>query len=194
MSESARHPDIPIFSERLDELMAAMIKGDAPNAGRFCGYCYTPLSKKADACPHCARTAAAYQPVAKIPTEFFDLYRRMRKRESLIVNSFAFAGLGIGLVLFIALVAVAVFRFNASVWALAGALVVLLAGGRIFAGILGGWIGDAIGYDYAHKRLVLEWQEYEREREERLGRAPSPPPAATGDASNAGASSAARAQ
>jgi hypothetical protein len=193
MSESAQQPDIPIFSERLDELMAAMIKGDAPNAGRFCGYCYTPLGKKADACPHCARTAAAYQPVAKIPSDFFPLYQRMRKRESLIVNSFAFAGLGLGLVLFIVLVAVAVYRFDASVWGLAGATAVLLVGGRIFAGILGGWIGDAIGYDYAHKRLVLEWQEYEREREARLGRAPSPP-AVAGDASNAGAGSAARAQ
>jgi hypothetical protein len=190
MSESAQRSDIPIFSERLDELMAAMIKGDAPNAGRFCGYCYTPLGKKADACPHCARTAAAFEPVAKIPSEFFPLYQRMRKRESLIVNSFAFAGLGLGLVLFIVLVAVAVYRFNASVWGLAGATAVLLVGGRIFAGILGGWIGDAIGYDYAHKRLVLEWQEYEREREARLGREPSP----QADASNAGAGSAARAQ
>ena len=177
--------DIPVFSPRLDELMAAMISGQAPNVGRFCGYCYTPLTKKADACPHCARTTAAFEPVAKIPSEFFPLYKGMRKRESLIVNSFAFAGLGLGLVLFIGLVAVAVFYLDAAWWALAGATAVLLVGGRIFAGILGGWIGDAIGYDYAHKRLVLEWQQYEHEREGRLSRAPTTA-VSSGDASNAG--------
>lgn len=169
MSQHAPPRDIPIFSERLDELMAAMIKGDAPNAGRFCGYCYTPLAKKADVCPHCTTSTASRGPVAKIPSDFFPLYQRMRKRESLIVNSFAFAGLTLALVLFIALVAVTVYQFDASVWGLAGATAVLLVGGRIFAGILGGWIGDAIGYDYAHKRLVLEWHAYEHERDESPG-------------------------
>jgi hypothetical protein len=166
-------PDIPVFSERLDTLMAAMLKGEAPNVGRFCGYCYTPLGKKADACSHCARTTSDYEPVAKIPLDFFDLYKRMRKRESLVVNSFAFAGLGLGLLLFIALVAVAVYRFDQSLWMLAGATAVLIVGGRVFAGILGGWIGDSIGYDFAHKRLAEEWAVYEQEREARLGRAPA---------------------
>lgn len=164
--------EIPVFSERLDEVMAAMIKGEAPNVGRFCGYCYTPLTKKADACTHCAKMTSDYAPLANIPSDFFDLYRRMRKRESLVVNSFAFAGLGLGLVLFIALVAVAVYRLNASFWALAGATAVLIIGGRVFAGILGGWIGDSIGYDYAHRKLVAEWHEYERLRDERAGRTP----------------------
>lgn len=164
--------DIPVFSERLDTLMAAMLDGEAPNVGRFCGYCYTPLGKKADVCEHCGRGTSDYQPVAKLPAEVIDLYRRMRKRESLVVNSFAFAGLGLGLILFILLVAVAVYRFNQSLWMLAGATAVLIIGGRIFAGILGGWIGDAIGYDFAHKRLVEEWTSFEREREERLGRTP----------------------
>ncbi len=174
MSEAPRsQPAIPVFSERLDTLMAAMLKGEAPNVGRFCGYCYTPLRKKADACSHCARSASDYEPVAKIPAGFFDLYKHMRKRESLIVNSFAFAGLGLGLLLFIVLVAVAVYRFDQSLWMLAGATAVLIVGGRVFAGILGGWIGDSIGYDFAHKRLVDEWAVYEREREERLGRAPA---------------------
>ena len=46
----AQQSDIPVFSPRLDELMGAMIKGEAPNVGRFCGYCYTPLGKKRDEC------------------------------------------------------------------------------------------------------------------------------------------------
>jgi hypothetical protein len=170
--------DIPVFSPRLDELMAAMIAGEAPNVGRFCGYCYTPLGKQAVACSHCERTTSDYAPVTKLPMEFGGLYRRMRKRESLIVNSFAFAGLGLGVLLFIVLVAVAVYGFHQSLWMLAFATLVLLVGGRIFAGILGGWIGDSIGYNYAHRKLAEEWHEYEREREVALGRAPAASPPA----------------
>lgn len=160
----AHGDDIPVFSPRLDEVMAAMIAGEAPNVGRFCGYCYTPLGKKADVCPHCGRSVSDYPTCARIPSDFFDLYRRMRKRESLIVNSFAFAGLGLGLALFIALVALAVYRYQQSLWMLAGATAVLIVGGRVFAGVLGGWIGDQIGYNYAHRKLVDEWREYDARR------------------------------
>jgi hypothetical protein len=170
MTDTSQPSDIPVFSPRLDELMASMLAGEAPNVGRFCGYCYTPLSRKADACPHCSRSTSQFEPVARIPVDFFELYKRMRKREALIVNSFAFAGLGLGLILFILLVALAVYRLHQSLWALAGATAVLIVGGRIFAGLLGGWIGDSIGYDYAHRKLVVEWQDYERAREARLGR------------------------
>ncbi len=163
-----------MFSKRLDELMAAMISGQAPNVGRFCGYCYTPLGKTADACRHCATPTSTYAPVAKLPMEFGALYRRMRKRESLIVNSFAFAGLGLGVVLFVALVAVAVYVFHQSLWWLAFATLVLMVGGRVFAGILGGWIGDNIGYNYAHRKLIAEWYEYERLRDIEQGRTPDP--------------------
>ena len=94
--QPAQESEIPVFSPRLDELMAAMIKGTAPNVGRFCGYCYTPLGKKREECRHCGTSTSDYAPVEKLPMEFGALYRRMRKRESLIVNSFAFAGLGLG--------------------------------------------------------------------------------------------------
>lgn len=164
---------LPVFSERLDELMGAMIDGKSPNVGRFCGYCYTPLGKQADACSHCGRTTGEYEPVPKIPPDFFELYRRMRKRESLIVNSFAFAGLGIGLLAFIGLVALAVYQFDGSFWVLGLSLVVLLVGGRVMAGLLGGWIGDSVGYQYAQRKLAKEWAEYEAERERELGRVPA---------------------
>lgn len=156
--------DIPVFSGRLDEIMALMLKGEIPNVGRFCGYCYTPVSKRQEECTHCGRATAEYAPVSKLPPDFFALYRRMRKRESLIVNSFAFAGLAIGLVLFIALVWLAVYRYEQNLWLLGVATAVFIVGGRVFAGLLGGWIGDQIGYDYAHKKLVEEWTDYERER------------------------------
>ena len=160
---------IPVFSKRLDELMGAMIKGEAPNAGRFCAYCYTPLGTKAATCVHCGRPLDQAGTLEKLPPELFALYRRMRRRESIIVNSFAFAGLGIGLALFIALVALAVYRYDQSLWLLGESVVVLIVGGRVFAGILGGWIGDAIGYDYAQRKLVEEWREYDRDRARQAG-------------------------
>jgi len=176
--ERARADGIPVFSPRLDEVMASMLKGEAPNVGRFCAHCYTPLTKSAQTCPHCGFETAARPPLPKLPPEIFALYRRMRRRESLIVNSFAFAGLGIGLVLFVVLVALAVYRFEQSWAMLAVALAVLLVGGRVFAGILGGWIGDQIGYDFARKRLVAEWEEFERQRDVRRDAIPKPTVAA----------------
>jgi hypothetical protein len=157
--------DLPVFSERLDEIMGLMVKGEIPNVGRFCGYCYTPLGRGEDRCAHCGRTRSEYAPVAKLPAEFIALYRAMRRRESLIVNSFAYAGLALGLALFIALVAIAVYRYDAAWGWLAFATAVFIIGGRVFAGLLGGWLGDNVGYRYARGKLAIEWAEYERRRD-----------------------------
>lgn len=179
--ERVRQPgDIPVFSPRLDEVLGLMISGEAPNAGRFCGYCYTPMGKKADACPYCARPVAEVAPLEKLPPEVIALYKRMRKRESLIVNSFAFGGLFLAVLLFMVLVAVAVYLMDQSLWMLGFATLVLLVGGRVFAGLLGGWIGDNVGYDYAHKKLVLEWREFDQQRSS------SPPQVNTADTATAG--------
>lgn len=156
--------DIPVFSPRLDEIMASMLKGEIPNVGRFCGYCYTPVGKRQEECVHCRRSTSEWAPVPRLPAGFIALYKRMRKRESLIVNSFAFAGLGLALLLFIGLVWIAVYEMQQSLWMLTFATAVLIVGGRVFAGLLGGWIGDQVGYDYAHRKLVTEWADYERER------------------------------
>ena len=163
---------IPVFSPRLDEVLGLMISGEAPNAGRFCGNCYTPMSKTADHCPYCATSVAAVPVLDRLPREIIDLYKRMRKRESLIVNSFAFAGLFLGVLLFMILVAIAVYLMDQSLVMLGFATVVLLVGGRVFAGILGGWIGDNVGYEYAQKKLALEWHEFDRARS---GAAQAPP-------------------
>jgi hypothetical protein len=34
----------PIFSARLQALLADILRAQAPNAGRFCGDCYNPLA------------------------------------------------------------------------------------------------------------------------------------------------------
>jgi hypothetical protein len=165
--------DTPIFSPRLDEVLGMMLDGEAPNLGRFCGYCYTPLSKSADACPHCDRPVADTGTLDRVPAEVIEMYKRMRKRESLIVNSFAFAGLFLGVLLFMVIVAIDVYLVDQSWWLLVVALVVLLVSGRVFAGILGGWIGDDVGYRHAHRKLVIEWVAFERARTG--GGVPAPP-------------------
>jgi hypothetical protein len=170
-ANAAPHDDIPVFSPRLDEVLGMMINGEAPNLGRFCGHCFTPMTKAATQCPYCARATSEIAPLPKVPPDIIALYRRWRKRESLVVNSFAFAGLFLGVVIFTILVAVAVYLMDASLWMLGFATIVLLIGGRVFAGLLGGWIGDDIGYRYARRKLVEEWAEYERARS---GETPQP--------------------
>ncbi|HWQ27788.1 MAG TPA: zinc ribbon domain-containing protein [Dehalococcoidia bacterium] len=157
-------PDgVPVFSPRLDEVLDAIRRGEAPNAGRFCGYCFTPLAER-DACAHCGRSAAEVPPADRIPREIFEMYRALRRRESLVVNSFAYLGLTIGVALFVGMVAIAVFYLNAAWWFLTLSIVVLLVGGRVLAGILGGIIGDNLGYRYARRKLAEDWAAYEASR------------------------------
>ena len=61
----------------------------------------------------------------------------------------------------------------------AGSVVVLIVGGRVFAGLLGGWIGDAIGYNVSRRKLAVEWEAYERERAQHMAGAAQAPDAAT---------------
>ena len=86
------------------------------------------------------------------------MHWRMRKRESLIVNSFAFLGLGLGLALFLGLVAVNVLYLDRALWFFVIATVIFLVGSRVLAGIIGGVIGDEIGYNYGHKKLAEDWR------------------------------------
>lgn len=157
-------PDgVPLFSPRLDEVLDQIWRGEAPNAGRFCGYCFTPLAER-DACAHCGRAATETPPADRIPREVLEMYRALRRRESLVVNSFAYLGLTIGVALFIGMVAIAVFYLNAAWWFLALSIVVLLVGGRVLAGVLGGIVGDNLGYRYARRKLAEDWAAYEASR------------------------------
>ncbi len=157
-------PDgVPLFSPRLDEFLDAIRRGEAPNAGRFCGYCFTPLAER-DTCSHCGRATKDTPPVDRVPVEVLEMYRALRRRESLVVNSFAYLGLTIGVGLFVAMVAVAVFYLNAAWWFLTLSIVVLLVGGRVLAGILGGIVGDNLGYRYARRKLAEDWAAYEASR------------------------------
>ena len=149
-----------IFSSRLDDFLDRLQEGETPNAGSFCAFCYTPLLPDAQRCDHCGQSLAERPPISSVPGEVVAMHLRMRKRESVIVNSFAFFGLGLGLALFLGLVAINVLYLNRELWFFVIATVVFLVASRVLAGIIGGYIGDEIGYRYGHKKLAEDWHQH----------------------------------
>jgi hypothetical protein len=155
--------ETPIFSERLTAFLESYYAGEAPNAGRFCGHCYSPLAKERTECPHCGRSVKARPPVGFVPDPVREMFRRMRGRESLIVNSFAYLGLALAVLIFIVAFAIT-FSLSGNVWLLALDTALLFVLARVLAGLLGGWIGDELGHRYAQRKLAEEWQAFEAER------------------------------
>jgi hypothetical protein len=158
-----------VFSQRLDDFLESLHEGETPNSGTFCGYCFNPIPPGRTDCDHCGRALAAVAPVSSVPDDILAMHRRKQRRESLVVNSFAYLGLGMGLALFLLIVSLNFFFFD-QVWLLIFSIFVLLVGGRMLAGIVGGVIGDEVGYRYANRHLAAEWDVYVQEREGRAGR------------------------
>lgn len=155
--------EVPVFSERLSNLLEAMLRGEAPNAGRFCGYCYTPLDRERTRCPHCRRTVDDAPPVERVPSEVIAMFRRMRRRASLVVNGFAYFGLLSAVLIFTGIFYV-LFVYDASVWWYVFDIALLFVLARVLAGLLGGYWGDELGYRYSQRKLAEDWQAYEAQR------------------------------
>ncbi len=100
-----------------------------------------------------------------MPQDVLDMHRRKLKRESLVVNSFAYLGLGLGLAIFLGMVAINVLYMEKALWFFILATFVFLVGSRLLAGIFGGIIGDEIGYRYANRRLAEDWAAHVAARE-----------------------------
>ena len=158
--------ECPLFSERLEDHIVAYTRGEAPNRGRFCGNCYTPLSPDSTRCPHCNEpTEGAHPPVAAIPEPIVDMLRRQRKTESTVVNAFAFLGLAIALVGGLGFVLWVPWLRNNLIAATIAYAFILLVGGRVLAAILGGYYGDRLAYERARKRLRGQWADWVRQRD-----------------------------
>ena len=164
MSGARRYrPDdgCPLFSERLEELIVAITRGESPNAGRFCGHCYHPLGERTERCPHCGEGVGAARggrgPVAAAPDEVIAMLREQRRTESRVVNAFAYLGLTIAVLGGLALVLGTPFLRANLIWATLVYAAVLLVGGRALAGVLGGYWGDRVAYDRARRRLRERW-------------------------------------
>jgi hypothetical protein len=175
MPNSTPHPERTprstgrIFSQRLEDFMDLVWDGKAPNAGEFCGFCYNPIPRGYTRCDHCGQDLNERPPLKSLPREVVYMYRAKMKRESLIVNSFAFLGLFLGLALFLGMIAINVLYMEKAFWFFCLSVVVLIVASRVFAGIIGGVIGDEVGYRVATNRLAEDWAKYVHERETGIG-------------------------
>jgi hypothetical protein len=164
-SASGAHPDDhPVFSSRLSLFLDQVNDGAAPNSGSFCAECYTPLPQGFEACDHCGLAVEERAPLTSLPLAVLDMHRRKLKRESMVVNSFAYLGLALGLAVFLGMVAINVLLLDRALWFFVLATIVFLLGSRLLAALLGGVIGDEIGYRYANRRLAEDWERHVAER------------------------------
>jgi hypothetical protein len=160
-----------VFSARLDTFLQELDEGETPNHGRFCSFCYNPLPPDYERCDHCGQDLHERLPITSLPDEVVSMHRRKQRRESLVVNSFAYLGLGLALAAFLGMVSINVIYLDRVLWFYFIAVGVLLIGARILPAIIGGVIGDEIGYRYANRRLSEDWAAHVAEREN--GREPN---------------------
>jgi hypothetical protein len=158
-----------VFSARLDTFLGELDEGETPNHGRFCSFCYNPLPPDYDRCDHCGQDLRERTPISSLPDAVVAMHARKQRRESLVVNSFAYVGLALALGIFLGMVAINVTYLDRVLWFYFIAVGVLLIGARVFPAIIGGVIGDEIGYRYANRRLAEDWAAHVVERENGRG-------------------------
>ena len=154
-----------VLSERLEAFLDQLYAGETPNAGRFCSFCYNPLPPGFERCDHCGQDLRERAPVTSLPAGIVEMYRRKQKRESVVVNAFAYFGLALGLAVFLIMVAVNVLYMEKAFWFFLVATVIFLVGSRLLAALFGGVIGDEIGFRYANRRLAEDWATHVAQRE-----------------------------
>jgi len=141
-------------------LVDDVLSGEAPNAGRFCGYCYHPLSPERDACPHCGRLSAEWPAVVAVPRAVIEMHRRRRGREGLVVRTIAWGGLTVGVI-----VALLPLAFGGVAWWNVTAFFGLLAFFYLLSANLANSLGDAMGYRWGQAIVRREWERFIAERD-----------------------------
>lgn len=139
--------------EALQERMERIIRGDAPNAGRFCGYCYARLDRGLDSCSVCGRNTDETHEVQRVPREALRVYNAFRRKMQVWVNLFAFLGIFLAIVLTGVLIA-----FLPAPWNFIAAVTVLFTA-WYFANLLGGGLGAAIGSRQGRAARAVRWQQ-----------------------------------
>ena len=152
VSHSAPPDDAEIL-DALQERMERIIRGDSPNAGRFCGYCYARLEAEQDECPVCGRATAAIEPVPRVPRDALRVYNAHRRKMQLWVNLFAFGGILLSLIL-----AGLILTFFATPWNYL-AVVMMFFGSWYFANLMGGGLGAMLGTRQGVPLRAAKWRE-----------------------------------
>jgi len=149
-----------VLSGRLVQLIDDILAGRAPNAGRFCGYCYHPAAADRETCPHCGHSTGEWPPASTLPGELLEMQRLRRRREGLVVRSVAWGGLTVGVV--IALVPLA---FSGVTWWSAALFFALLFFFYLLSANLANSIGDAAGWRWGQSIIRRRWQRFVDERD-----------------------------
>ena len=145
--------DVP-FSDVLDQLIAEIRAGRAPNLGRFCSYCCTPLGEGQTQCPTCG-TSTADQPVrSKISRPLAQMYTAKRKREGRYVHSAAWLGLVIGTIISIGLI------FILPSWTKFLAVAFMIIGSYYIASYLGNFLVQDYAYQRGLRLFAQHWHAF----------------------------------
>src|SRR3990172_7075951 len=115
------------------------------------------MEKKGMPAAPCRGAVAEHPPVDRVPAEVLAMFRQLRRRESLVVNGFAYLGLLLGVLIFIGVFYV-IFTVGASIWWYIFDIALLFVASRVLAGLLGGFVGDEAGFRYARRKLAEEWR------------------------------------
>lgn len=144
--------DVP-FSSELDEMIAEIRAGNAPNIGRFCGYCCAPIGEL-ESCAVCGETTERTPAVDKIDRDLAQIYQAKRKREGLYVHLAAWTG-----ILLATAVSILMILFLPG-WTKVFAIIFLVLGGY-FAGV---FFGNVLIQGYAYraglKMFARRWAEW----------------------------------
>lgn len=145
-------PDTAVL-DALQERMDRIIRGEAPNTGQFCGYCYARLEREAQRCAVCGRETSAIEPVTRVPRDALRVYNAHRGKMRLWVNLFAFLGIFLAIVL-----AGLIVTFLPNPW-LWFAVPVMFFGSWYLANLLGGGIGGMLGIKQGTALRAIQWQQ-----------------------------------
>ncbi len=140
--------------------MDDILQGRAPNAGRFCGYCYHPLAPERDMCPHCGRSAGDWPAASRIPDGVIDMHRARRGREGLVVRSIAWGGLTAGVI-----VALLPLIFAGAVWWAILSFFAIMASFYLVSANVANSLGDALGYRWGQSTVRRRWERFVGERD-----------------------------
>jgi hypothetical protein len=138
--------------DQLQDRMERIIRGETPNAGRFCGYCYARLNPESEDCPVCGRSTAAVAPVARVPRAALRVYNAYRRKMQVWVNTFAFTGIFLACV-----ISWLIYAGLPNPWSFLS-VATLFFGSWYLANLLGGGLGAAIGVPRGRTARDEQWR------------------------------------
>ena len=144
--------DVP-FSTELDQMIAEIRAGNAPNIGRFCGYCSAPLGQE-NACRVCGETTDQTPAVDKIDRDLAQIYHAKRRREGLYVHLAAWTGILLATALSILMILLL------PGWTKVFAIIFLVLGGYFSGVFFGNVLVQGFAYRAGLKMFARRWNEW----------------------------------